>query len=899
MHQKLRNLQENHQNYKNRKRCLQILVSILNTFIHQNELFSETFLSGKRLNSSDDEEIIQNKPKKRKIIDSEDDDVENSNIINSNKKEQDVNEKKRELVSKDHTDDKISTKLRRFNEDSEPHIKSTPTKSKGKEQKLVQAEKEVNGDDSNQGGIALESDHKVYQHEKHDFLKPENIRDINKNRPNSPDYDPRTLYVPESFLKQCTPGHLQWWKLKSQYFDCIFFFKVGKFYELYHSDAVIGVKELGLTFMKGDYAHSGFPETAYDKMASALVERGYKVARVEQTETPAMMEKRCQEENKKSKFDKVVRREICQVASTGTQNYSTGLCAMSKGQYSANSNYILTIAEKKLNSLCSRFGITFVDTTIGDFFVGEFEDDNHCSRLRTILSLKTPVLILHERTELSENLAKVLKGINVIKEKLTNEKQFWNGSKALKFLAESVYKTKDDWPDCLKQMQGDHLHPNEESTLALKALGGCLWYLKYNLLDQQVLTGATFSAYIPPDQNVLAINIKERKQIYMILDAVTLHNLNVNGPENSLISKLDYCCTQFGKRLLKDMVCSPSCELDEIKARQQAVLELTENIELLSNCRALLNSLSVDIQRSVTQIGQMGNKDIHQKHPQSRAILYEAQTYGKNKIIDFVAALDSFEHLMSLPQIFQNCKSSMLKVLTQTSKDGGQFVNLSNELSKIKASFNVEEAKKNGFILPGRNSDDDYEMVLNEIEDLEREIKVYLKEQEKILGCKLSYFGQDRKRYQIEVPESHFKKVPNGYNLENSKGKGKNTVNRYTTEETKEYLVRMQELEAKKKSVLDDFGRKVFEKFSTNYMQFKQIVNMTAKLDVLTALAEFSRNLSVSCVPDVLDMAKNPGDSFITIENGVHPLMNPDEYIPNGISIGKGGHFELITGEYQ
>jgi DNA mismatch repair protein MSH6 len=50
--------------------------------------------------------------------------------------------------------------------------------------------------------------------------------------------------------------------------------KVGKFYELFHMDADIGMKELGFVYMKGDKAHSGFPEISYGKMAAALVARG-------------------------------------------------------------------------------------------------------------------------------------------------------------------------------------------------------------------------------------------------------------------------------------------------------------------------------------------------------------------------------------------------------------------------------------------------------------------------------------------------------------------------------------------------------------------------------------------------------------------------------------------------
>jgi len=297
------------------------------------------------------------------------------------------------------------SRLAKFSEDALPESPSSK-KSKAEKQDLTKLVPKDEDDDENQG-LSLDNEEKIYSHESFEFLQPEHIRDINKHRSNHPDYDPRTLHIPESFLKQQTPGHLQWWRVKAQYFDCIFFFKVGKFYELYHQDAVIGVKELGLTFMKGDYAHSGFPETAYDKMASTLVERGYKVARVEQTETPAMMEKRCEAENKRTKFDKVVKREICQVTNVGMQNHATGLCSMAKSQFSANPNFLLCIAEKKIDASTNRYGIAFVDSSIGDFMLGEFDDDEQCSRLLTLLSLYTPVLILHERTGMSENTFKV------------------------------------------------------------------------------------------------------------------------------------------------------------------------------------------------------------------------------------------------------------------------------------------------------------------------------------------------------------------------------------------------------------------------------------------------------------------------------------------------------------
>lgn len=138
-----------------------------------------------------------------------------------------------------------------------------------------------------------------------DFLKPGNVRDAKKRRPDDPNYDPKTIYVPESYLSKLTPAMRQWWTLKMHNNDCLLFFKVGKFYELYYADAVTAIKELNISMMKGNFPHCGFPEQAYDKMVTQLIEKGYKVARVEQTETPSQMEERVNKTKKPTKFDKV------------------------------------------------------------------------------------------------------------------------------------------------------------------------------------------------------------------------------------------------------------------------------------------------------------------------------------------------------------------------------------------------------------------------------------------------------------------------------------------------------------------------------------------------------------------------------------------------------------------
>lgn len=176
-------------------------------------------------------------------------------------------------------------------------------------------ESQANG--SGTGGGAT-----IWDHEKLEWLQDGRRKDGGRRRQSEEGYDPSTLYVPEDFMNRNTPGMRRWWQLKSKMFDTVIFYKVGKFYELYHMDAVVGVNEMGLTFMKGTWAHSGFPEIGFGRFSDVLVQKGYKVARVEQTETPDMMEARCKTIAKPTKFDRVVRREVCRIITRGTQTYS-------------------------------------------------------------------------------------------------------------------------------------------------------------------------------------------------------------------------------------------------------------------------------------------------------------------------------------------------------------------------------------------------------------------------------------------------------------------------------------------------------------------------------------------------------------------------------------------------
>ena len=156
--------------------------------------------------------------------------------------------------------------------------------------------------------------------------------------------------------------------------------------------------------------------------------------------------------------------------------------------------------------------------------------------------------------------------------------QFWDAAKTLRTLLQEGYftdKLNEDGrvmlPQVLKGMtlESDSvgLTPGEESELALSALGGCVFYLKKCLIDQELLSVADFEEYVLLDSDWVcatrpgAVFAKANQQ--MVLDAVTLNNFEIflNGTNGStqgtLLEKTDTCHIPFGKWLLKQWLCVP------------------------------------------------------------------------------------------------------------------------------------------------------------------------------------------------------------------------------------------------------------------------------------------------------------------------------------------------------
>ncbi|CAF1182110.1 unnamed protein product [Adineta steineri] len=730
-----------------------------------------------------------------------------------------------------------------------------------------------------------------------DFLKDGKRRDINLRLHTDPNYDPRTLHVPEEYLNSITPAMRQWWVLKSEHYDTILFFKVGKFYELYHMDAVICVPELNLTMMKNESAHCGFPEKAYSKFADILVSKGYKVARVEQTETPDMMKQRIEQQTgRKSKFDKTVRREVCQITTPGTKTFNT----LDNDNIFRESLFLLCIVEIPItdNKITPcEFGVCFVDTTIAQFYIGQFEDDRYLSRLQTLLAQYPPVQILCEKNKISEKTKKVLTLTHAKMEYLTPNKEMYETTKTLDILRDDTYfkdeKGNLQWPDAFQHVFNDGdaqgLHVRPAFLISMRALGGIIWYLQHCLIDKELLSMRKFSIFQPPDENVELKEASTFTQQNMVLDATTLYNLEIltnsrGGKEGSLLYVCDRCSTHFGKRLLARWLSAPLCNVNEINERLNAIDILREKKELCIKIRDKLKTIP-DLERLFCRIHSLGHRPLDPDHPENRAILYEDITYSKRKIQDFLSAFAGLKVANDIVELFSKyndipSSSNLLKKIIYRGDEN--FPELGELLDFYTNAFSHAQARTEGKIIPTVGVCKEYDDSLNDIRENEKELNEYLTKQKKILkNHDIKYVHVQKIRYAMEIPEKACGNLDDDYELMSSR-KG---FKRYYTSELRELLETLNESEKKKESALKDTTSSLFRKFDSHHDIFQRVLNCLSTLDVILSLVGYSESYSDMCRPIVLATDDNQ-QAFINIRDGKHPCMlqkSTDTFIPNDI----------------
>ena len=359
-------------------------------------------------------------------------------------------------------------------------------------------------------------------------------------------------------MAELTPMMQQYVDTKKEYPDCILFYRLGDFYEMFFDDALTASKELEITLtgkncgLEERAPMCGVPYHAVDGYLNRLVSKGYKVAICEQMEDPATAKG-------------LVKREVVRIVTPGT-NLDTQALDETRNQYIMCIVYI-----------ADRYGLSVVDVTTGDYFVSEISDSEKL--FDEIYRYMPSELICNEAFYMSGM------DLDLLKEKL----------------GITIY-TLDAWyfDDAIcGQTLKDHFHVSALEGLGLSdydcgviASGALLKYLLET--QKQDLSHIT---------NLTVYNSGR----YMLLDSSTRRNLELcetlreKQKRGSLLWVLDKTKTAMGARTLRKCIEQPLITKKEIEERLDAVEEFKEQAISREEIREYLSSV-YDLERLMCKI---------------------------------------------------------------------------------------------------------------------------------------------------------------------------------------------------------------------------------------------------------------------------------------------------------
>ncbi|KAF9917476.1 DNA mismatch repair protein msh6 [Lobosporangium transversale] len=688
------------------------------------------------------------------------------------------------------------------------------------------------------------------------------IRDAEKNPIGSPNYDPRTLYVPDDAWKKFTEFERQFWEIKSKHFDSIVFFKKGKFYELYENDADIGHQQFDLKLTdRTNMRMVGVPESSFEYWAAQFIAKGYKVARVDQMETA--LGKAMRERDgaiSKASAQKVIHRELHSILTAGTLTDS-GLLTNEMATYCMA---IKELTRQGAEHLPTQFGIAFVDTSTAEFNLATFYDDMDRTKFETLITQIKPKEIVVEKGGLSMRSIRILKnslGPNTIWNHLRPVSEFFDEVTALDEIRIREYfgpntpgtVATECWPSALQKMC--------DCAPVMSALGGLIWYLRSLKLDEELLSFKNFHIYDPV-----------RQASTLILDGQTLSNLEVfqnnsDGTEAGTVFRLlNRCVTPFGKRLFRRWLCHPLRSSSAISARLDAV----EDLMRVPGFLELFEEKCVrfpDLERIVSRIHA-----------------------GSCKVSEFLVVLSTFRTIIDttrrLSSYTEQFKSKKLESVL------AEMPNLTPYLDYFNEAFDQNLAATEGDIVPYPGFATDYDSNNEDFKQLASEFAEHLEKAKRLLKTtKVIYKDLGKEIYQIEV--SNKVAVPKNW----KKMSGTNAVSRYYNPELIALVNRLQEAKETKSAIMKELQGRLYSKFDENFKDWLKAVKIMAEIDCLGSLSKSSSALgSPACRPEFVESEQ----SVLELEGMRHPCVIPgiaSDFIPNDTVLGgNSANLILLTG---
>jgi DNA mismatch repair protein MutS len=372
-----------------------------------------------------------------------------------------------------------------------------------------------------------------------------------------------------------TPAMAQFVEIKAAHPDCLLFYRMGDFYEMFFEDAEIASRALGIVLTKrGKYLGKdvplcGVPVVRADEYLHKLIALGHRVAVCEQLEDPAEARKR----GSKS----VVRRDVIRLVTPGTLTEDTLLDAR-------RNNYLLTVARARLSSAGedARFALAWIDISTGEFRVGECD-----------------------RTSLSAEIARLEPSEIIVSDALYSEAElasYWRSLPAVTPLTRDVF----DGATAERRLTSFFAVATSEAfgaltRLELTAAAACITYVERTQLGQR-----------PP----LSPPLRESAGASMAIDQATRGNLELmrtlsGERRGSLLDAIDRTVTAPGSRLLAQRLSAPLTDPALIARRLDAVDSFVDDSAARVETRSRL-AAAPDLARALARlaVGRGGPRDL-------------------------------------------------------------------------------------------------------------------------------------------------------------------------------------------------------------------------------------------------------------------------------------------------
>ena len=387
---------------------------------------------------------------------------------------------------------------------------------------------------------------------------------------------------------------------KNQYKDCILFYRLGDFYEMFFDDAINVSRELELTLTGKDCGQEerapmcGIPYHAAETYISRLISKGYKVAICEQLEDP-----------KQAKG--IVKRDVIRVITPGTVMEANLLD-------DRKNNYIMCVYKNGIY-----FGVTVCDITTGDFRTTEIkETNNFVIVLDEISKYSTAELVVNPMMyDCQEEIDKIKERFDIYITRL-EEGKFTDDYEKL----QSKYKIVDD--------EGDLFEGLENNMLSVSATNALLTYL---LETQKNSLDHINKLIVYSTTKYMSLDINARRNLEIT------EKLRDKSKKGTLLWVLDKSATSMGGRLLRRWLNNPLINAKQINRRLDAVQELKDNIMLRGELTESLKKV-YDIERLAGKI-----------------------SYGSANARDLISLKNSAKQLPEIKKILSNVSSNLLKEL--------------------------------------------------------------------------------------------------------------------------------------------------------------------------------------------------------------------------------------------